>query len=150
MNILRKFQENPNSVFLSPCIEVELLKIIDSLPNKNSAGHDGISNVLVKNLKAEIIISLTIIFNNSLSAGIFPELMKHAEVVPLYKSGIKLETTNYRPISLLLTISKILEQFVYKEIYTFLNDGQLFESQYGLRTKPQLPRCHNRINLSNY
>ena len=132
---LDKINRNTKSVFLAPCTEMELIKIIDKLPNKKSAGHDGVSNVLLKELKNEIVSPLAIIFNNSLSCGIFPTLMKHAEVVPLYKSGPKTETTNYRPISLLLTLSKILEKVMYKQIYRFLNEDQLFKSQYGFRSQ---------------
>ena len=132
---LDKINRNTKSVFLAPCTEMELIKIIDKLPNKKSAGHDGMSNVLLKELKNEIVSPLAIIFNNSLSCGVFPTLMKNAEVVPLYKSGPKTETTNYRPISLLLTLSKILEKVMYKRIYSFLNEDQLFKSQYGFRSQ---------------
>ena len=132
---LDKINRNTKSIFLTPCIEMELIKIIEKLPNKKSAGHDDMSNVFLKELKCEIVAPLTIIFNNSLNSGTFPALMKHAEVVPLYKSGPKNETTNYRPISLLLTLSKILEKVMYKRIYNFLNVDQLFKSQYGFRSQ---------------
>ena len=60
--------------------------------------------------------------------------MKLADVVPLYKSKEHYLETNYRPISLLTTISKILEKIVYCRVYTFLqNTGQLYENQYGFR-----------------
>ena len=62
--------------------------------------------------------------------------MKLAEVVPLYKVKGKAKTTNYRPISLLITISKLLEKIIYKRTYDFLdNSGQIFASQYGFRSK---------------
>ena len=62
--------------------------------------------------------------------------MKLAEIVPLYKGKEKFLCNNYRPISLLITISKILEKVVYERTYAFLNKtGQLFESQYGFRSK---------------
>ena len=61
--------------------------------------------------------------------------MKIAEVVPLFKSKDHREKSNYRPISLLLTISKLLEKIVYKRVYTFLNiTNQLYNSQYRFRT----------------
>ena len=66
--------------------------------------------------------------------GKFPEAMKKADVVPLYKSKDEHECTNYRPISLLLTISKLLEKIMYSRIYNFLEStGQLHSSQYGFR-----------------
>ena len=104
-------------------------------PHKTSSGHDNISNVLLKKLSPSIIHPLCILFNKSMEEGKFPETMKHADVVPLYKSGDQYECTNYRPISLLLTMSKLLEKVMYKRTYNFLETtGQLYCSQYGFRT----------------
>ena len=69
--------------------------------------------------------------------------MKHGEVVPLYKNGSKKYLANYRPITLLLTISKILEKLVYKRVYRFLNNNnQIYNSQYGFRSNHS---CENAI-----
>ena len=60
--------------------------------------------------------------------------MKLAEVVPLYKSKEHFIETNYRPISLLTTMSKVLEKIVYQRVYSFLQDtGQIYDNQYGFR-----------------
>ena len=68
--------------------------------------------------------------------GIFPEQMKLAEVVPLYKSKERYLISNYRPISLLITLSKILEKVIYKRTYQFLNQNdQFYNSQYGFRSQ---------------
>ena len=75
-------------------------------------------------------------FNNSMQEGVVPEIMKIADVVPLHKSKSLDQTNNYRPISLLMTISKILEKIMYKRTYQFLeNKDQIFKSQYGFRSK---------------
>ena len=66
--------------------------------------------------------------------GKFPDMMKLAEIVPLYKSKEMYLLNNYRPISLLITISKLLEKIMYARTYSFLQTtGQLYESQYGFR-----------------
>ena len=65
------------------CKEIE--KIIKDLPMKTSSGHDHISNVVLKALNESISYPLSIIFNQSISTGKFPEMMKIAEIVPLYK-----------------------------------------------------------------
>ena len=66
--------------------------------------------------------------------GKFPDQMKLAEVVPLHKSKEIFLLNNYRPISLLITISKLLEKVIYARTYSFLQTtGQLYESQYGFR-----------------
>ena len=59
-----------------------------------------------------------------------------AEVNPLYKGKSKFEPGNYRPISLLLTMSKILEKLLYKRTCAFLDkNNQIYHSQYGFRSK---------------
>ena len=83
-----------------------------------------------------IIDPLVLLFNQSIEQGEFPTLMKHAEIVPLFKKGKHDECSNYRPISLLITLSKILEKIIYSRTYNFLNDNHLiYNSQYGFRAK---------------
>ena len=62
-------------------------------------------------------------------------MMKIAEVIPLYKGKEEDLLVNYRPVSLLMTISKVLEKLIYKCLYSFLTKNSIFyESQYGFRT----------------
>ena len=110
----------------------EIERLINSLPNKTSYGHDKVSNTLLKSLCTSISYPLQIIFNQSIYQGVFPDKMKLAEIVPLYKGKEQDLVVNYRPISLLMTISKILEKIVYHHFYSFLElNGTLFDSQYG-------------------
>ena len=126
---------NDSSIFLSTTNPQEIAKLIETLPNKKSSGYDNIDNVLLKAIKNKLVVPFCIIFNERLNQGIFPTYMKLAEVVPLFKSKDHREKSNYRPISLLLTLSKLLEKIVYKCVYTFLNTtNQLYSSQYGFRT----------------
>ena len=133
---LKQIKRNDHSIFLVPTDKSEIEKLITGLPNKNSSGFDLVNNKLLKLIKTEIAIPLEIVFNQSIECGIFPDKMKLAEVVPLYKGKSRLEPGNYRPISLLPTISKILENIMYKRTYNFLNDNnQIYHSQYGFRAK---------------
>ena len=91
------------------------------MKSKRSSGHDGISNLLLKELSDVISHPLSIIFNCLIESGVFPDLMKIADVIPLHKSGNVHVVDNYRPISLLMTVSKILEKIMYTRVYTFLN-----------------------------
>ena len=135
-DLLAKIERNPVSLFARPTDPQEVKRLIMQLPNKSSSGFDCISNIMLKEICPFIVDILSDLFNQSLNTGIFPELMKEAEVVPLFKSKSPLEVTNYRPISLLLTISKILEKIIYCRTYNFLNEtNQLFVSQYGFRAK---------------
>ena len=84
---LKKIKTNPKSLFLEGISTTEISKHIDKLPSKNSSGYDMISNILLKRIKTSIIKPLSIIFNLSLVSGQFPENMKIAEVLPLFKKG---------------------------------------------------------------
>ena len=92
--------------------EKEILKIIDSLKNKSSYGTDEISNKLLKSIKNEICKPLTLIINQSLTTGIFPNAFKTSKAKPIYKKGDIADLNNYRPISLLPTISKVFERVI--------------------------------------
>ena len=121
---------------LTPVCEQEIAKIISKLPAKHSSGYDNISNVLLKRLSSVLSPILRKLCNMSLTTGTFPDTMKIAEVVPLYKGKNPYEECNYRPISLLTTMSKILEKVMYTRVYGFLNNtGQIYSRQYGFRAK---------------
>ena len=110
--------------------------MIQHLPNKTSHGHDGISNVLLKKLCKCISFPLCLIFNESIAEGKFPTQMKMTEVIPLYKGKELDQVINYRPISLLITISKVLEKIVYTWVYKFLQNNKiLYNSQYRFHSK---------------
>ena len=135
------------SIFWSPCNKDKIAKLIINLPNKTSSGFDNISNFLLKKLQPSVINIHKQIFNESIVTGELPSFMKHAEIVHLFKGGKSYFSSNYRPISLLITISKILEKLVYSHTYNFLNDnGLIYNSQYGFRSNHS---CEHAIqNLS--
>ena len=146
---LSKISRNTKSMFLTPVTQTELELIIDKLPNKISSGWDDLSNKIIKKLKGSLLYPLAIIVNRSLTEGVFPDNMKIANVTPLFKNGKKIFCTNYRPISLLPVLSKILEKVMYSRTYRFLQStDQLYNSQYGFR---QRHSCENAIQelLSN-
>ena len=111
-NYLAKIPCTVDSMFmnLTNCTEIE--KNILELQSKTSCGHNDISNNLLKKLCMSISHPLEIIFNQSIAQSVFPSLMKIAEVIPLYKGKDRKEVINYRPISLLITMSKLLEKIV--------------------------------------
>ena len=120
----------------TPISEKETLNIINNLKNKKSYGIDGISNVLLKSIANEILKPLTLIINQSLETGIFPDAFKTSKVTPLYKKGDKTDLNNYRPISILPTISKVFEQVIHVQLYDyFCKNNLLCEQQYGFRSK---------------
>jgi len=112
----------------------ELEKIIKPLKSKNSHGYEEISNKIIK-LSAPFIISpLTYICNEILKTGVFPDRLKYAIVRPIFKKGVKHETSNYRPISLLTSFSKIIEKLIYNRLLLHLDkNNMLAKEQFGFR-----------------
>ena len=87
---------------------------------------------LIKLIKSEIIPSVTCIFNQSLQTGIFPDKLNIAKVIPIYKKRSLNDISNYRPISLLPSISKFFEKLIFIQLGTYLNEHKLLhDSQYG-------------------
>ena len=109
-------------------------EIIRKLKPKSSSGHDGISSSLLKDINQITVKTITLIINQSLLTGIFPDKLKIAKVVPVFKKENPHMTGNYRPISLLPVISKIFEKIVFSQLYKYFNDNNLlYNSQYGFR-----------------
>ena len=114
--------------------EGDTLKIINNLKTKKSSGHDGLSLNLLKDIKLELAKPITFIINQSLNTGIFPDKMKIAKITPIHKQNDETRIENYRPISLLPAISKIIERAIFYQITTYFNINKLFHNnQYGFR-----------------
>lgn len=116
-----------NEEFISKCI--------DNLKSKNSSGYDHISSKLLKASKNSLSEPLTVIINQSLKSGIFPDLLKIAKVVPIFKKGNHKLIDNYRPISLLPAISKVFEKVMHHQLFNYFSSNNLlYANQYGFRT----------------
>ena len=96
---------------------------------------DNISSWLLKELRTCIIEPLAMLINKSMQQGVFPDKLKIAKIIPIYKSKDKDQFSNYRPISLLSSISKIYEKIIYKRLYNYI-EPVLYEKQFGFRSKP--------------
>ena len=97
-----------------------MLQFVGKLKPKTSAGPDGISTKLLKAMIPTILKPVTHLFNLSLYTGYIPLELKTAKVIPIYKSDERDLFTNYRPISLLPSLSKLLEKIVAKQMLGFL------------------------------
>ena len=122
------------SLFLRPTNHQEVLNIVKSLKSSLSTGYDGISVNLLKKIIHFIINPLIHIFNLSMISGVCPDSLKIAKVIPIYKKDDSSLVTNYRPISLLPALSKILEKIFHSRLYDFVtNNNLLHPNQYGFR-----------------
>jgi len=135
------FQPQPmaslsNSLFLSPTTPDELMKLSAKLKSSHSSGIDGISSILLKSIIKNISTILSHIFNLSINSGIVPTKLKIAKVTPIFKSGDSHDFSNYRPISILPAISKLLEKVIYNRIYNFISTHNILTPyQFGFRQK---------------
>ena len=86
---------------------------------KTSSGIDNISNKLLKQIKHIIVQPLTLIINQSLTSGIYPDKFKISKITPLHKKDDRTVISNYRPISLLPTMSKIIERIMHSQLYAY-------------------------------
>ena len=117
-----------------PVTEAEVINVIGSMQGKSSTGFDGISSKILKTCASIISKPLAFVFNSSLVLGTFPERCKYAIVRPIYKGGEKSKVNNYRPISLLISFSKILETLMFNRLNQHLQvNGILIPEQFGYR-----------------
>jgi hypothetical protein len=104
---------------------------------------------MIKLIGPEIAPPLAHIFNLSLATGNFPTSLKQCRVIPIFKAGDHLECDNYRPISLLSSISKILEKIVAEKLLYHLTENDLlYKHQYGFL--PNKSTEHNLLYLLDY
>jgi potassium voltage-gated channel Eag-related subfamily H protein 8 len=117
---------------LSGTSQAEIVDIIRSFISKTSSDLDGLSTKLLKFVALEISFPLCHIFNLSLNSGDFPSKLKKSRIVPIFKAGNSENCDNYRPISLLSSLSKILEKIVQKKLVDHLESNNLlYKHQYG-------------------
>ena len=125
----------PNCVFMKPIISEEIIKIVSKFNQNKSPGHDGVGNFIVKKVIYEISGPLTDIFNLSLSTGIVPHQLKVAKVIPIYKKDDADVFSNYRPVSVLPCLSKILERLVFNRCIDYIDKNNVLnEKQFGFRS----------------
>ena len=108
---------NIESFFITP---TDGTKVLSSLNQDKSDGPNSISIKILKLLNKDISDQLAVLFNKSFSSGIYPLILKTSKIITIYKKDSKLECLNYRPISLLSNIDKILKRLMYKRLYNFL------------------------------
>lgn len=111
---------------------IEIANIISKLNNHSAAGFDGIPTRFLKENINFFSLYLSAKINESFSTGLFPDSLKVAKVKAVYKSGVKTDVENYRPISILSVISKIYETAIKIRLETFLETNNIInQNQFG-------------------
>ena len=123
------------SLKLSSVHPDQIIKIISSLKSSSSCGLDSIDTKIIKLVKHQLLPVITHIVNLSISQRRFPCTWKVAKVAPLHKKEEVIYPKNYRPVSLLLVISKVLERAIFEQMIRYLEENHLLHpSHHGFRS----------------
>lgn len=123
-----------NSFVLLESDQEEVLKTVATLKNANSTGWDGISSIFIKRYINLLAKPITHIINLCFTLGKFPSMLKDSVVIPVFKSGERDSITNYRPISLLPTIAKVIEKLINVRLINYLEKFNIIsKNQYGFK-----------------
>ena len=138
-----------SSLFLNPTSSHEIISLCHELKMSKATGPDDVLTSVLKKCIHFFVDPLCNIYNKSLVSGIFPNKLKVAKVIPLYKKGPVGNIENYRPIALLSTFSKLLEKIMFKRLYTFLlKNNSLASEQFGFRKNHSTSL--SILNITNY
>ena len=138
-----------NSFKLNPISEQFVNTELSRLNINKSTGYDEIPARFLKDASSEIKGIVTYLINLSIYKNEFPDELKYAKIRPLFKKNKKTEAENYRPVSVLSNISKILERAVHSQLEQYLNENKiLYSHQSGFRKGHSTDTC--LINLMDY
>ena len=118
--------ENAFSCF-SPVTQLKVLQVLSTLDVTKAAGPDSIPTSIIKSLAPELSPGLANLFNHMLQSGSLPEQFRMAYVTPVHKKGNPATASNYRPISLLPILSKVLERLVFDQLTTYIENNPELE-----------------------
>lgn len=119
-------------MFFDPVIKPEIVSLFQELSDSKANDSNFLSSNLMKSFKQELCEPLTIVFNELINAGIFPDILKISKITPIFKKGDKSDPNNYRPIAVLPFFSKIFEKIIYNRLIDFFtNFNVLNKNQHG-------------------
>lgn len=137
---------SPNSMVLLPPDEAEVELLINNLKNNCATGWDSIPVKLLKEARHIIVPPLTKLFDACVVQGIFPRVFKRSLITPVHKSGTRNDVTNYRPISVLTSLSKVFEKMLNKRLINFLEYNDILSScQFGFRAGKSTEDAVNQL-----
>lgn len=100
--------------------ELEIISIIKNLKSNSAPGIDDITTLIIQRCSKELAKPLVKIMNKIIDTGIYPEELKIAKVIPIFKGGDRTDASNYRPISILSIIAKIFDKIIDDRLMKFL------------------------------
>ena len=138
----------PNTITeFAPVTAEEIQAILKKFDPNKSTGPSSIPSKFLHYMSDSLINPLLLIVTTVLSSGIHPDKLKISKVIPIYKKGSKLIAANYRPISLLSNINKLIEKIVFSRMFSHIQSNKLiYNHQYGFR--PKHSTDHALINIT--
>ena len=131
-----------NNFSLSVISEDDVKKMLNKTCSSKATGVDKIPAKFVKDGAEQISLPISHLVNLSIHTNKIPSDLKSARVVPIYKKGSKTDPGNYRPVSVLSIISKVLERAVYNQLNNYFAENNLiYELQSGFRDKYSTDTC---------
>ena len=123
-SVLRIIQEGylDNNFSLEPISELEIQYIINKIDISKAYQKEDIPPKVLKENADICSVSLFSDINRCINNGIFPNNLKNANIIPTFKKKERMHKTNYRPISILPTLSKVYEKVIYHQIYKYFNN----------------------------
>ncbi|KXJ28647.1 RNA-directed DNA polymerase from mobile element jockey [Exaiptasia diaphana] len=113
---------------------VGIKNLLQGLNSKKANGPDNIPTRLIKETATEISEVVCFLFNQSYRSGRLPSDWCKANIVPIFKKGKKQDPSNYRPVSLTVTLCKVMEHIIYRNIMQHLEHNNiLYANQHGFR-----------------
>ena len=133
-DVLNRYN-SPDTSFASNLVTPTEVKLeISRTPNNKSHGLYSCPTQILKCASNVISNTLAEIINISISTGVYPNKLKMAKIVPIFKTDDNTDPSNYRPISLLSNFKRIFEKLIFKRMESFIEQNNLFSpSQYGFR-----------------
>lgn len=140
-------QPSPSKFKIPQFPPSKIKPVLDKLDHYKVSSPDSIPAIFYKSTSASISLPLSLLYNKSIAEKKFPTVWKESFVTPIHKSGSKTKATNYRPISILCTISKIFERLMFNELYAHTRP-KINRSQHGFIVGKST--LTNLIEYSNY
>ena len=143
LNYIIKIEKFANlNLTLNPATPETVLKLLQSINTSKAAGLDKLAGKFLKDGASILVIPITQICNLSIKLSVFPKKCKTAKMTPLFKKGSKTEVKNYRPISLLPLVSKIIEKIIHNQVESFLHSHNIiYKYQSGFRKNHSTGTC---------
>ena len=124
-------------------MEQDISDFISTLQVNKAIGPNDISHKMLKETIHSVSIPLCLLFNRSLRECVFPKQWKSANVLPLFKNGDPSVLSNYRPVSLLSCVGKIMERVMLKYVYNYFHSNDLFYKYQAGFLCPTTQLCTN-------